>query len=392
MNTKFLPFLFIISLIAGCIEIDISVPSFPDISDYFKVSDGIIQLTIAFNFLGFCLASIIYGPLSEVFGRRKVMIIGNGIMLVGAIGCVISNSIILLLISRFIQGLGAATSAVITFAMIADVYKGERSIKLIGIMNSIFTILMTVAPIIGSLITEVLGWRGNYGIVAIITLFSWILLFIMLPETNSDFREFNFKQIYKDYKKLLFNTYFISSSFIPSLLYSAYLVFVSSASFLYMETFNLPILTYAFHQAIIVASLSIGNAFSNKVIQKIGNNNSIILGTIFYTFASILFIAISIIIPHSPYLITLSMIIFCIGFALCYPVIFTISLEIFPDIKGIASSANMSLRALLNASFIGLLGYLFSGEPIMVAIVILIIITLCIIFTKILLKQINFSN
>jgi len=82
--TKNFTFLLVISLLTCSVEVDISVPSFPDISDYFNISDGLTQMTIALNFFGFCLASGFYGPLSDTFGRRKVMLIGNAIML----GCV----------------------------------------------------------------------------------------------------------------------------------------------------------------------------------------------------------------------------------------------------------------------------------------------------------------
>ena len=126
---------------------------------YFGVSGGVIQLTIAYNALGFCLSSLFYGPLSESYGRRNVMIAGNAILVIGAIGCVFAPSIPFLLVSRFIQGIGASTSAVVTFAMIADTYKGGQAIRFIGIMNSILTILMAIAPVIGSFINEAVGWR-----------------------------------------------------------------------------------------------------------------------------------------------------------------------------------------------------------------------------------------
>ena len=106
MPKTFLP-LAILSLVACCIEMDISVPGFPDMAHYFGVSDGIIQLTLAYNFFGFCCASFIYGPLSECYGRQKIMVGGNFLLLIGAFGCVYASTISFLLISRFIQGVGA---------------------------------------------------------------------------------------------------------------------------------------------------------------------------------------------------------------------------------------------------------------------------------------------
>ena len=174
--TKTLPFLLVLSLLTCCIEIDISVPSFPDISDYFNISDGLTQMTIAVNFLGFCISSIICGPLSDSYGRRKVMIVGNGVMLIGAAFCVIANNIEVLLISRFIQGLGASTSAVVAFAMVSDSYKPTEAAKIIGFMNSLITVFSAMAPIVGSFINQLVGFRGNYLTIALLSLVSWILL------------------------------------------------------------------------------------------------------------------------------------------------------------------------------------------------------------------------
>src|SRR5437868_14748147 len=117
MPIIFIPLL-ILSLISCCIEVDISVPSFPDMAHYFQVSYVSIQLTIAVNFAGFCLASLFYGPLSDCYGRRKIMLIGNFLLLIGAAACVFATSLNILLLARFIQGLGASCSAVLVFTMI----------------------------------------------------------------------------------------------------------------------------------------------------------------------------------------------------------------------------------------------------------------------------------
>ena len=78
----FLPFLLIFAMLNSCIELEISAPSFPEIMHHFSVAENIVGMTITYNLVGFCLASIIYGPLSEYYGRRKIMIIGNGILVI----------------------------------------------------------------------------------------------------------------------------------------------------------------------------------------------------------------------------------------------------------------------------------------------------------------------
>lgn len=381
MHRILLPFLFILSLIACCIEVDISVPSFPDMTKYFNVSDGTIQLTIAYNFLGFCLASLFYGPLSDCFGRRNVMIIGNAFMLIGAFGCVFAASVPTLLLSRFIQGIGASTAAVVVFSMIADSYQGDKAVKLIAMMNSILTTLIAIAPVVGGFINEAVGWRGNYLIVAVISLIAWVSLIIWLPETKESREKFQLKKVLSDYRMLFMSSKFISTSIVPSLIYSAYLAFVSCASFLYMESFGLDIMTYSIHQGVIVAAFSFVSMFSGRIIEKFGERNCVIQGTALSMLGTVGMVFVSLISPNSYYLMTASMVIYCIGFAVVYPVIFAVSLEIFPDIKGTASSALVSMRALLCSVIVGIAGYLYNGQAISVALMVVAVVMIAAVFT-----------
>lgn len=370
-------FILILSLIASCIEVEISVPGFPEIANYFNVSEGTVQLTIAYNFFGFCISAIFYGPLSECYGRRKMMIVGNALLVLSAIGCSVAPTINWLLASRFIQGLGASTSAVIIFAMIADVYHGEKVTKLIGVINSFLTVLMAIAPIIGGFINKWLGWRGNYGIVAAISLISWILLVFFLPETNKRNHFFDIRRLLKDYKKILSNLNFISSSLAPSLFYSAYMSFVACASFLYIETFGLSIIAYAFHQAVIVATFALVSAFSNEIIKKLGSKRSLRTGILISFFGSASMVIASMLFPYSSYLITFFMSCFCVGFAIFYPIVFSASLEIFPEIKGTTSSAIMSMRACISFGMIALTGYFYDGHSFSISLQIFL--TVCVV-------------
>jgi len=389
--TKNLPLLLVISLLTCCVEVDISVPSFPDISDHFNISDGLTQMTIALNFFGFFLSSLFYGPLSDAFGRRKIMIIGNAIMMIGACGCSLSTNIEFLLFSRLIQGIGAGTSAVVAFAMVADVYNAEKSAKLIGMMNSMITVFMSAAPIAGSFINKSLGWRGNYTTIALISITSWIMLYYWLPETKHDVEKFELKKIKKDYTQLMFSKEFFYASITPSLVYGGWMSFVACGSFLYMETYKLPIMYYALHQGSIIGVFCITSLYCEQINNFIGMKHSVIYGTMFVMFGAALLLTTSILFDSAPYMTTISMTIFGIGAATTYPVIFAKSMDLFPHIKGTASSAIMALRSLICSLFVAISSYLYSGNLITVAAMVLLAAVLTSLVTIKLLKLIQFD-
>ncbi|MBX9977339.1 MAG: MFS transporter [Alphaproteobacteria bacterium] len=384
MNHVFLPYLLMIALINSCIELEISAPSFPDIVTHFHVSDAIMGLTITYNLLGFCLASLIYGPLSDAFGRRNIMIAGNGILTLGAFACVVAPSIEWLLIARFIQGIGAATSAVVVSAIIADVYTPERATPLYGRMNAVFSSLMALSPVMGGFINAAVGWRGNYGFVAVICVLSWVLLLIFLPETKIVREKINLRKMTKDYGVLASSVPFLSAATVPSLLYGTYMAFVAVAPFMYMQAFGLSLLIYTLHQGAIVAVFAITSIIVGKIITVLGRKISI------YVSLSISLISGALImIADSPYTLTMAMSLSSIGSAILYTIIFPMSLDLFPSIKGTASSAIMSLRYLLCSGLTGIATYVYNDCIFMVGIVIFVTAAIIAVLTLFCIKDLN---
>ncbi len=388
---KNLPFLLVLSLITCCMETDLSVPSFPDISDHFDISNSLTQMIIAVNFLGFCVSSLMYGPLSDSYGRRYVMLVGNAIMTIGACMCVLAQNIEFLLVSRFIQGLGASTSAVVAFAMIADVYSSEKSAKIVGQMNSMITIFMSSAPIIGGVINKYIGWRGNFSSIAFVSVVSFTLLYFYLPETSKRYKVFSVKDILSDFKLLITDKRFILASVLPSVQFAGWMSFVACGAFLYRETYQLSIMQYAMHQGAIIAVFSFISLKAGDISAMVGATRCVILGIGFMVLSGILLVAVALSFNNAPYLTSISMIINGLGVAISYPIIFAKSLEIFPDIRGAASSMLMGVRSLICASTIAFASYFYNGSLFVVAIFILIAAIIAATMLKYTLNLINFG-
>lgn len=385
MSRLFFPLL-VLSLVACCIEVDISVPGFPDMARYFAVGEGEIQLTVAVNFAGFCLAALVYGPLSEAYGRRPLMVIGNLIMVLGAVGCVLAPDLPLLLLARFFQGVGASASAVIVFAMIADAYQGEKSARLIGVMNSFLTTAMALAPVLGGFINEAIGWRGNYGVVALVTVVSWVLLVLYLPETRQERDIISVRKITADFKQLLSSGRFMVYAIVPSTCGAAYFAFIACAAFLYQQTYQVNIVEYSLHQGIIVGAFSLVSSFSSNFSSRIGRHRSLMIGGAMGIGGALLMLTLSLLGECEAFATTLSMVLFASGAAIVYPLIFASSLEIFPNIRGAASSLIMSFRSLLISLSIALMGYFYNGTAYNVALIILGIMIVAFALTLLILK------
>ncbi|WP_017578455.1 MFS transporter [Nocardiopsis kunsanensis] len=366
---RYLPALLVVALVGTIIEIDMSVPSFPDIGRTFDVSGAVVQLTITLNFLGYCLGALVYGPISDRFGRRRVILAGNTIMLLGALGCAVAPTIDFLLAARFLQGIGAAASVVLVFVIISDVYPEARAMALFGVTNAAMSIMMTVAPPLGGFINLTIGWRGNYAVVFAITALSLLLMFLFLPESKHDtVGRLGLRDVLGGYRRLLGSWLFVVTSLVPSLLFASYMVFIASSSFLYTSAFGLSTPWFAAHLLVIVASFAIPSMFATKLIPVLGGPETTIRVSIGCALGGVVLF---LLLGHGPVSTTVSIALFCVGFAVCYPVVFGRSMEVIPELGGAASSLTMSSRALLVTLLTGISSALFTGSPVVPASVML---------------------
>ena len=359
--SKYFPYLLIFSAVSAAIEIELSLPSFPDIAQAFSVSEDVVESTISLNFLGFCLSALFYGPLSDRFGRRPILLISAVLYLIGSIWCAVAPSIEMILCARLIQGLGAAGSFVLVFTMISDAFKDNEATRWIGLLNAIVTGAMAFSPILGGYLNAYFGWRGCYTFVACITVIQLLLLVFYLPETRKG-EKVPAKEAVKDYAKLLSSYRFVKSSLVPTLVCGGYMAFVSVIPFLYRVELEMPLRHFSLHQAAIIGSFSLMSYYADRIARYFGDMRSVLTGSFISVFATaaLLLFAWMEEIP-SPLLITPFMCLFAASCAIPFAIVFSASLTIVPEKNGPASSLLMSMRTLVCAIAVQLAGNLYNG-------------------------------
>lgn len=141
--------------------IDLMLPAFDDIREAFDLGEGSPETgkVITVFFLGLAFAQVVWGPVADRFGRKPVLYVSIGIYLVGAIGCAVAPSFTLLLVSRFVWGLGAAGSRVVSTAIIRDRFEGLAMAKAMSQIMAVFMLVPVLAPSIGTGIIAVFPWR-----------------------------------------------------------------------------------------------------------------------------------------------------------------------------------------------------------------------------------------
>lgn len=173
----------------GQLSINIVLPSLPAISAELAVAPGAERLVLSVFLIGFAGGQLLVGPLSDRFGRRRILIPGLAIYAVFGAVAAISAALDMLLIARLLQGLGAASGFVIARAIARDAFQGAELVRIFGLLTLTMGIVPALAPALGGFIQDTLGWQANMSITVIMGVIMTVLCFIFLPETGTKSEE-----------------------------------------------------------------------------------------------------------------------------------------------------------------------------------------------------------
>src|SRR4029079_16697488 len=167
----------------GPFAIDMYVPALPTIAADLGATTAATQMTLMTFFIGFGLSQIIYGPVSDMVGRKAPLYFGLALYIVGGIGCALSPSIDALIFFRLVQGVGAASVMVIPRAIIRDLHTGIEATRLMSLVMLVLSVSPILAPLAGSGLIILFGWRAVFVVATLVALVSVLLVTFSLPET-----------------------------------------------------------------------------------------------------------------------------------------------------------------------------------------------------------------
>jgi DHA1 family bicyclomycin/chloramphenicol resistance-like MFS transporter len=166
------------------LSLNILVPAIPSMVAKFETDPANVQLTISLYLLGLAVAQLVFGPLSDRFGRRPVVLAGLALATVASTSAIFAAGIAGLITARVVQSLGASTGQTIGRAIIRDLYDREHAASMIGLVTSVVVLMPMAAPLIGGILDTLLGWESIFVFTAMLsaTVFVWAV--IALPETR----------------------------------------------------------------------------------------------------------------------------------------------------------------------------------------------------------------
>jgi DHA1 family bicyclomycin/chloramphenicol resistance-like MFS transporter len=166
------------------LSLNILVPAIPNLAAKLGTDPAHVQLTVSLYLMGLAVAQLVFGPLSDRFGRRPVVLSGLALATVASTSAIFAGSIAALVACRVLQSLGASTGQTIGRAIIRDLYERERAASMIGLVTSVVVVMPMAAPLIGGVLDTLFGWESIFIFSAALAgvVFVWTVL--MLPETH----------------------------------------------------------------------------------------------------------------------------------------------------------------------------------------------------------------
>jgi len=273
-------------------SIDVILPALSDIGRDLAVdSPNDRQLTVTMFFLGLAVSQIVYGPLSDSFGRRFGIFLGLGIYLVGTVLCLVSETLPVLVAGRIIQGIGAAGPRIVANAIVRDRYSGRPMARVSSLIMMVFVLVPVFAPLLGQGILLLVPWRGIFWFLAFFALIAFVWSALRLEETlpKDGRRPFRPGPILEALKLILRNRLAVGCTLAIGFVFTAFLAFLSSSQQILGEAYGLgPLFPITFSALALVVGLS--SAMNAALVVRFGMERLSTIGIAGIGLASLAFV------------------------------------------------------------------------------------------------------
>ena len=254
---------------------DLYLPALPGMAKYFHVSADLVNLTLILFFVFFSAGTLLWGPLSDKYGRRPILLISLSIYSLASLACAGSWDIHHLIAFRVLQAIGGSGAFAVATAMIKDVYDSKRREPLLALVQSMVLISPAAAPVLGAFLLKYLSWRGVFWALFAIGLVS-LAASVALQETIDKRYTGTMFQSLGQLVKVAKNPGFSSLLIVFSLLSVSSMAFIASSSYIYMDNFRLSAQTYSYYFALNALGMIGGPMIYMRLSRRIHRRSIIV--------------------------------------------------------------------------------------------------------------------
>ena len=243
----------------GPFVIDMYLPAMPEMTKVFSASVSSVQLGLTFCMVGLAFGQVIFGPLSDKYGRKKVLIVGTILYVAASAVCAASAHVYMMIAARIVQGIGAGAITAVSMALIKDCFQGKQRETILAIVQSVAGLAPMIAPVLGAVLLQFTDWRGSFVVLTAVGAVCLLLAFLY-QETLSDEERYE-GTVLGSLGRLVTvgkNMGFLVPCLIFSLYNLAFMGYIAMSSYIYVEYFGLSEQVYSYFFAANAALSMVG--------------------------------------------------------------------------------------------------------------------------------------
>lgn len=357
-------------------EFDLFVPSFPELQAHFGLTPFWVEALLSVNFIGYCLGLFGVGSLADHYGRKPMILTGVGLFILGSMLCLWGQIYPLLLLGRFLQGVGIAAPAILSFLIIADRFPLQEQQFFLTMLNGSMNIAVAIAPVIGSYLSLYFGWHGNFVALLILGILVLLMTLGFIPAGNRISTKAH--AFFEGYAAIFESKLLLLMIITILLIYVPYWIFVGMSPLLYMKNLGVGLAHFGFYQGVLAFVFAIGSIGFGLILKKQSQKTWLNLCNAIFVLSLFAIGGVILLEGKHPLLITLAMLVLIVGqipSSLLYP----LCLSLMPEAKGKISALIQGGRLILASLSLQVAGYFYTGSFMSVGVLLLIVIALSVV-------------
>ena len=356
----------------GSLSIDMALPSLPATAQALETSPATVQLTVTLFLAGFAVAQLVHGPLSDRVGRRRVLLGGLIVYVVGGLACWAAPSARLLVAGRVLQAFGAGSGPVVGRAVIRDLYEPARAARVLGYMGTAMALTPILAPIVGGVVHVAFGWRAIYLTLATFGAAFLGLATLLVPETNRrrDPDALRPGHLATNAADLVRDPAFLGYTLVVALMFGGQFAFISGSAFVLIEVLAVAPDVYGLCFGLVAFGIMTGSFLAARLTARAGIDRMIAAATGLGAAAGCLMAALAWTGIWTVPAVIGPMYGFAVGVGIVLPTAIAGAIGPFPRTAGLASAVLGFLQLTAASTYGIVVGRLYDGTPVPMAVAI----------------------
>ena len=333
--------LLVLVTFSGTLAMHMFVPALTIAAQSLHVDAATIRMTISVYIVGLAVGQLVYGPLSDAFGRRPTLLAGLALYTAGGLLAALAPDVRVLVAARLVQAAGGCAGLLLGRAIVRDTAESNDAVRRLALMNLMTMVGPGLAPLAGALLAGAFGWRAIFVLLTALGVLNFTVSWRLLPETGKPGGNISASGVARDYRALLGSPRFLGFAFGGGCATTSFYGFIAAAPFIFIDQLHRPIREVGLYLGLLVVGVSLGNILASRLVGRFTIERLLMAGNLVSLGAASALLAALLAGQAGAFAFAFEalMIAYCVGAGLCSPAASMLSISVDP--RRIGSAAGL---------------------------------------------------